>query len=129
MFHLPDLPIVGYATTRERALTDNLMEFLRQIERDRVRLLTIVVEGKEKWRRVAGDIWRGYRISEEDQTLDEMFKYMTLLACPPRVQAALLRSPKNVLKWSELMRQAMPGIEAEREMLVQKGVSPSVERR
>ncbi len=117
MFHLPDLPIVGYSTTRERALTDNIQEFIRQIERDRPRLLTIVCEGREKWRKVAGDIWRGYRIGEEDGTLNAIFAYFELLASPPRVQAKLLLAPKNALKWRETMRQAMPRIEAEREAL------------
>jgi len=129
MFHLPDLPIVGYATAREKALTDNMQEFCRQIERDRVRLLAIVCEGRDKWKRVAGDIWRGYRIGEEDGALNAMFNYFQLMAVAPPVQAQLLRYPKNVLKWAEIMRQAMPDIEAEREMLIQKGVSPSVERR
>jgi len=92
-------------------------------------LLAIVCEGRDKWKRVAGDIWRGYRIGEEDGALNAMFNYFQLLACPPRVQARLLKYPKNVLKWSEIMRQAMPDIEAEREALLQKGVSPRVERR
>jgi hypothetical protein len=117
MFHLPDLPIVGYSTTRERALTDNIQEFIRQIERDRPKLLTIVCEGREKWRRVAGDVWRGYRIGEEDGTLNAIFAYFELMACQPSVQVQLLKSPKNALKWRSIMRQAMPGIEAEREQL------------
>jgi hypothetical protein len=117
MFRLPDLPIVGYSTTRERALTDNIQEFIRQMERDRPRLLAIVCEGREKWRRVAGDIWRGYRIGEEDGTLNAIYDYFLLLACPPRVQVLLLKHAKNALKWRELTRRAMPGIEAEREQL------------
>jgi hypothetical protein len=127
MFHLPDLPIVGYSTRREKALTDNIQEFIRQIERDRVRLLTIVCAGLGKWKQVAGDIWRGYRIGEDDGALTAIYRYLELLACAPKYQAQLLRYPKNVLKWAEIMRQAMPDIEAEREMLIQKGVHSSVE--
>jgi hypothetical protein len=93
------------------------MQFLREIERDRPKLLTIVCSGPEKWRKVAGDIWRGYKIGEDDGALNEIFRYMQLLACPPRVQHALLQSPKNALKWREIMRQAMPDIEVERELL------------
>jgi hypothetical protein len=117
MFHLPDLPIVGYSTTRERALTDNIQEFIRQIERDRPRLLTIVCEGREKWRKVAGDIWRGYRIGEDDGALNAIFTYLQLLAAPTWAQVELLRYPKNLLKWRAVMRQAMPEIEGEREAL------------
>jgi hypothetical protein len=117
MFRLPDLPIVGYSTTRERALTDNIQEFIRQIERDRPKLLTIVCEGRAKWNRVCGDIWRGYRIGEEDGVKEAIFRYFELMACPPTMQAQLLLYPKNGLKWRALMRRAMPGIEAERESL------------
>jgi len=117
MFHLPDLPIVGYATTRERALTDNIQELIRQIERNRFKLLTIVIEGREKWNRVAGDIWRGYRIGEEDGVKNAIFNYFELMACPPPVQVQLLKYPKNALKWRGIMRRAMPGIEREREAL------------
>lgn len=123
MFRLPSLPIVGYATAREKALTDNIQEFIRQIERDRPKLLTIVCEGRERWNRVAGDIWRGYRIGEDHQAINAIFAYLQLLACPPEVQFRLLQYPKNVLKWQAIMRQAMPDIEAEREALQAKGVT------
>jgi hypothetical protein len=117
MFHLPDLPIVGYSTTREKALTDAIQDFIRQIERDRPKLLTIVCEGREKWRKVAGDIWRGYRIGEDDGALNAIFNYLQLLACPPDIQYCLLQAPKNALKWRHFVRKAMPRIEAEREAL------------
>jgi hypothetical protein len=116
-FHLPALPNVGYATQRERAMSDCIMQFLREIERDRPRLLTIVVEGREKWRRVAGSVWRGYRIGEDDGAINAIYDYLTLLACPPPVQYRLLQTPKNKLKWNEVLRQAWPGIEQEREHL------------
>ena len=57
MFHLPDLPNVGYATTREKTGSDMIMVFMREVERDRLRLLTIVVEGREKWRKVAAAVF------------------------------------------------------------------------
>lgn len=129
MFHLPNLPIVGYSTRREKELTDNIQEFIRQIERDRVRLLTIVCGGLGQWKKIAGDIWRGYRIGEDDGALTAIYRYLELLACPAPVQAQLLRYPKNVLKWNELVKRAMPDIEAEREALKQKGVHQSVETR
>ena len=90
---------------------------MRQIERDRAKLLAIVCEGREKWRRVAGDIWRGYRIGQEEGTLNAIYDYFTLQACPPDVQVQLLKYPKNALKWRAIVRKAMPGIEREREAL------------
>ncbi len=122
MFHLPDLPTAGYATEREKQLTDSTMEFIRQIERDRFRLLTIVLEGRERWRTVAQGIWRGLRVGEHAELLDSIFAYLELMAVPPRVQAALLRAQKNPPKWREIMRFAYQHIEREREQvrLVQK---------
>lgn len=116
-FHLPDLPNAGYATTREKHLTDAVMQFIRSIERDRLRLLTIVAEGKGKWRTVAQSIWRGLRIGEDPSLLDEIFCYLELMACPPRVQAALLRAQKNPQKWREIMTFALPQIEKEQDAL------------
>lgn len=116
-FHLPDLPNVGYATARERALSDNIMEFMRQVERDRDRLLSIVIDGKERWRKVAGDIWRGYRISEEHEALDAIFRYFELQAVRPKTQYLLMRCLKNPAKWRDIMRIVMPHIEKEREQL------------
>ncbi len=122
MFHLPDLPNAGYSTEREKQLTDATMEFIRQIERDRFRLLTIVLEGREKWRMAAQSIWRGLRIGEHAELLDSIFAYLELMAVPPRVQAALLSAQKNPAKWREIMRFAYQHIERERERvrLVQK---------
>ena len=122
MFHLPDLPNAGYAAEREQQLTDATMEFIRQIERDRFRLLTIVLEGREKWRKAAQSIWRGLRIGEHAEILDSIFAYLELMAVPPRVQAALLRHQKNPQKWREIMNFAAQHIEREREQvrLIQK---------
>lgn len=116
-FHLPDLPNAGYATTRERELTDAIMIFMREIERDRLRLLTIVCEGKAKWRAAAQSIWRGLKVGETDGLLDSIFTYFELQACPPRVQVALLKHQQNPAKWREIMRFAQPQIEREREAL------------
>lgn len=116
-FHLPDLPNAGYATHREKQLTDATMQFIREIERDRFRLLTIVLEGREKWRTVAQSIWRGLRIGEHHDLLDSIFAYLELMAVPPRVQAALLRAQKNPAKWREIMRFCYQHIEREREQV------------
>lgn len=116
-FRLPDLPTAGYATQRERELTDAIMVFMRDVERDRVRLLTIVIEGRDKWRRVAGDIWRGLRIGEDAGLLDAIYDYFTLQACRPVTQRYLLRYAQNPQKWRDVVRLAMPHLERERDKL------------
>lgn len=117
MFHLPDLPNAGYATQRERELTDMIMQFMREVERDRLRLLTIVIKGKTRWRAVAGDIWRGHRIGEDHQLLDSIYDYFTLQACRPRTQRLLLNASKNPQRWRDIVRIVMPHLEKERETL------------
>jgi hypothetical protein len=118
-YHLPDLPNAGYATAREKALSDAIMQFMREIERDRVRLLTIVLEGREKWRRVAGDIWSGFRIGQEIGLLDSIYDYFTLQAVPIQTQRALLKARQNPAKWQDILRLAWAGIERDRETLLQ----------
>jgi len=115
LFHLPDLPNAGYATARERELSDNIMTFLRDIERDRLRLLTIVLKGSARWRQVASSIWRGLKVGTEE--IDAMFAYLELLACPPAVQAKLLKARQSPDTWRRLMAKAQPGLEAQREQL------------
>jgi len=111
MFHLPDLPTVGYATHKERAGSDAIMDFLRKIERDRVRLLQIVVDGRDKWRRLAGDIWRGSAIDTE--AVDEMFRYLTLMAAKPIDQRRLLDARKNAARYKAVVNDIQPDIEAQ----------------
>ncbi len=117
--HLPDLPNAGYATLREKQLSDAVMMFMREVERDRLRLLTIVIEGKEKWRTVAGDLWRGLRIGESDGLLDSIYDYFTIQAAQsqPAIQRALLDAAQNPPKWRDLVVKLMPKVEAEREYL------------
>lgn len=117
LFHLPDLPNAGYATFREKALSDAVMQFLRTLERDRLRLLTVVLEGPATWRRIAQSIWRGLRIGEDHQLLDEIYKYLELQACPPVIQRQLLDAAQNPAKWRELVDSARPELEKQREGL------------
>jgi hypothetical protein len=117
LFHLPDIPNAGYATQRERELTDMIMDFMRQTERNRILLLTIVIEGKATWRKRAGDIWRGMRIGEDHQLLDSIYDYFTLQACKPRTQRLLLAAAHNAPKWREIVKIVLPHLEREREVL------------
>jgi hypothetical protein len=116
-FHLPDLPNAGYATTREKQLSDATMQFMRDVERHRLRLLSIVIEGREVWRRRAQSIWRGLKIGEDHQLLDTMFSYFELQSVPPAMQRQLLDAQRNPAKWRDLMTDAMPDLEREREHL------------
>lgn len=116
-WHLPDIPNAGYATDREKRLSDSIQEFMRQIERDRARLLTIVLGGLEQWRRVAGDIWRVYRIGEDHQLLDAIFHYFELQVCRSKTQRLLLKAHGNPQKWREIMRIVTPHLEKELEQV------------
>jgi hypothetical protein len=113
MFHLPDLPIVGYATERQKRGTDAIMVFLREIERERLRLLTIVCEGLDRWRVVARSAF-GRSMNVDDEAICAMFRYLELLACRPAYQRRLLDT-KHPDEWRAVMRQAMPDIEKQRE--------------
>lgn len=92
-----------------------VQEFMRECERDRFRLLTIVLGGLVKWRRVAQSLWRGHRIGEDHQLLDAMFHYFELQACRPVFQRRLLEAQQNPAVWKDIMREALPDIEAQRE--------------
>lgn len=116
MFHLPDLPNVGYATTREKTGSDMIMVFMREVERDRLRLLSIVCEGREVWRKHAASIF-GRSVSIDTEAIDAMYDYFTLQACRPRTQWLLLKASKNRMAWRALVAMVMPHLERERERL------------
>ncbi len=117
LHHLPDLPNAGYSTQREKALSDSVMMFMRDIERDRIRLLTIVIEGRDKWRKVAGEIWRGLRIGEDISLLDDIYFYFTLQAGTLPQAKALMAHKNNPAKIRDLMRLMLPKWEAQRDHL------------
>lgn len=77
---LPDLPTAGYATQKEKAITDAVMFFIRDIERDRLCLLDIVCGGREKFRRVLGKEWRHLGNAVDTDIKDAVFGYLVLLA-------------------------------------------------
>jgi len=116
MFHLPDIPNVGYSTAREKAGSDMVMLFMREVERDRLRLLSIVCEGRETWRKNAASIF-GRSVAIDTEALDGMYDYFTLQACRPRTQWLLLKARKNKLVWRTLVSYVMPHLERERERL------------
>lgn len=81
---LPDLPNAGYSSPKQKATSDLVMFWLRNIERERLMLLQIVVDGRAKWRRVAGKAWglhSGGRVGAmSTELLDKVFDYMVQLA-------------------------------------------------
>ncbi len=85
---LPDLPNAGYATHRQKETTDAIMFFMRNMERNRPLLLSIVVDGVEKWRKVAGGVWKGLLIDRE--ILDSIFRYFVQQAGPNPAQQLLI---------------------------------------
>lgn len=115
MFRLPDLPNVGYSTHREKVGSDAIMDFIRKTERDRLRLLQIVVEGPDKWRKVAGDLWQGSAI--EAEAVDEIYRYLTLMAAKAPDQRRLLNARKNQARYRDVVRDIMPDIEAQLEQV------------
>jgi len=112
-FRLPDLPTAGYATRREKALSDAIQEVIRQLERDRLQLLTIVLDGRDKWRKVGGRSMRAWRVDTD--ALDAMFSYLQLLAVRPAYQRRLLAAQHNPDVWRLIMAEATPDLEAQRE--------------
>jgi hypothetical protein len=54
------------------------MEFMRKTERDRILLLSIVVDGIERWRKTGGTAWKGLLIDRE--LLDAIFRYFVVQA-------------------------------------------------
>ena len=57
---LGDLPTAGYATRRERLISDGVMIFMRETERDRRRLLAIVIEGYPLFHSRMKRQWSGF---------------------------------------------------------------------
>ena len=112
---LPDLPNAGYATAREKRLSDEMMDFIRQIERDRMRLLHVVLEGKETWRRIGGNVLAALKVDED--ALDAMYAYFVLMAAPPVFQSMLLKAQKNPQKTRDIYKQLWPLLEIQRQRL------------
>ena len=100
---LPDLPTAGYATKREKRLTDEIMFFLRGAERNRIFLLTMVCDGREKFRKVTKTAWRHLKVS--DSLCDAVFGYLVLLAGPnphdQRARLELLSGQQATTSWDK----------------------------
>jgi hypothetical protein len=114
LLFLGDLPNVGYATQREKELSDSIMTAIRDLERQRGTLLTVVVEGRERWRKVAAS---AFGLQVETDALDAVYDYLTLLAVKPATARRLLDAQKAPDVWRMIVAEAMPDIEAQLEGL------------
>lgn len=108
MYNLGELPSAGAATVRQKMTTDAIMFFMRGVERERSVLLSIVLDGIDKWRRVSMAKWRGLDIDRD--LVDSVWRYFALQAMPPRFQYRVLQHPN---KFYEILHKAMPYIEAQ----------------
>ena len=86
---LPDLPNAGYATRREKALSDAIMFSVRAWERDRPTLLMMVIEGQPTFHARCKTAWAAWRV--DDDLIREVWEYVKLLAgADPQGQLAQL---------------------------------------
>jgi len=85
---LPDLPNAGFSTWKQKQTSDMIMFFMRGVERHRLLLLSIVIDGIDKWRKTAGKEWKGLLIDRE--ILDSIFRYFVMQAGPNPAQQLLI---------------------------------------
>ena len=86
---LPALPNAGYASRKQRELSDAMMFLVRGFERDRYLLLETVLKGQMLWRKRFKAAFRV--IGADDEFADAVFGYLVLLAGPnPDAQKARL---------------------------------------
>jgi len=97
------IPSPGMQTRREKELHDAIVQFCREMERDRLCLLSIVIDGKYKWRKVAKDTLKGTRIS--DELCDEIYDWFCKTAGPnPMMQRDSLLRLSQVTPIQKVMR-------------------------
>ncbi len=115
MFHLPDLPNAGYATQRGKLLSDQIQEFMRKAERDRLLLLRIVIGGLEAWRKAGRDAFGSWA---DTALLDTIYEYFRLQAADGTpYQQQLLENLSNPVKTREIVRALWPHILEQKDQL------------
>lgn len=105
---LGDIPNAGYSTDLQKQTTDTIMFYMRGVERDRVQLLAIVMDGIEKFRKLTLANWKGLAIDRD--IVDSVWRYFAMQAMPTRFQQRLLQEPK---RFDKILKLAMPDIEAQ----------------
>ncbi len=115
MQHLPDLPNAGYATTRAKLLSDQIQEFMRGTERNRLLLIRIVLGGPETFRRNGKDALGSWAPTE---LLDSIYEYFRLQAADGTpYQQQLLENLQNPVKTREILRALWPLLEKQKDQL------------
>ena len=74
---LGELPTAGVQTQTEKALSDFVMFHIREVERNRPLLLSIIVHGRRKYRQVLRKQWSW--LKPPDELIDATFGYLQLL--------------------------------------------------
>ncbi len=117
---LGDLPDAGYATYRQKQTSDLVMFWLREIERNRFLLLSIVVDGWDKWKKIAGKAWdvnKGGRSTAMGADLLRLvWDYMCKLAGPnPASQLLILEgmNRRQALHWDHRKATALALMKAQ----------------
>lgn len=104
---LPDLPNDGYSTRREKALSDEVMYFIRGCERNRRLLLKIIAGGKDRFRKIARKAWSHLRVDTE--LCDAVYASLVAAAFPTY---ALAHGERRDWDYAEIMRMASTGFAA-----------------
>lgn len=119
---LGDLPDAGYSTYRQKQTSDLVMFWLREIERNRFLLLSIVVDGWDKWKKIAGRAWDvnkgGRSTAMGSDLLRLVWDYMVKLGGPnPASQLLILEAQKRreALHWDFRKATAQALIKAQLE--------------
>jgi len=120
MFHLPEIPNVGYATNRAKETTDAIMFFMRGVERDRVKLLDIVIHGVERFVKIGRAELRGAEIDED--VLRSVWRYFALQAMRTDYQQDVMRRPHDLFHFNNVLKRAMPDIERQAQALEEDAI-------
>ncbi len=117
---LGDLPDAGYSTYRQKQTSDLVMFWLREIERNRFLLLSIVVDGWDKWKKIAGTAWDvnkgGRSTAMGTDLLRLVWDYMCKLAGPnPASQLLILEgmNRRKALHWDHRKATALALMKAQ----------------
>lgn len=112
---LGDLPDAGYATKRQKETSDAIMFFMRGVERDRMLLLAIVVDGVDKWVKTAGNVWRGLLIDRD--LLVSIYRYFEAQAgANPAGQLLILHGHQTQAKREAWDKRQSTKVQAEQAM-------------
>lgn len=110
---LPDLPNAGFSTWKQQLTSDMITFFMRGVERNRLLLLSIVIDGIDKWRKTAGKEWKGLLIDRD--LLDSIFRYFVLQAGPnPAQQLLILHGQQELAQRTQFDRRTKTRVQIQK---------------